>query len=85
MSGYTGQALRHYQRSIQHEEARGNIFEAGETRYNVALLLRDDGRISEALHYARAALDNYRHAGPGAAPHAVEAEQLIAQLKQLSQ
>ena len=81
-AGDTGQALRHYQRSIQHEEARGDIYGAGLTRYNIALLLADDGRISDALHYARAALDNFRQAGPGAASDAADAEQLITTLEQ---
>ena len=83
-AGDTGQALRHYQQSIQHEEARGNIYRAGQTRYNIALLLAGDGRIGDALHYARAALDNFRQAGPGAASDAADAEQLIATLEQRS-
>ena len=40
-AGDTGQALRHYQQAIQHEEARGDIFGAGQTRYNIALLLAE--------------------------------------------
>jgi tetratricopeptide (TPR) repeat protein len=81
-AGDTGRALQHYQRSIQHKEARRDIFGAGVTRYNIALLLADDGRISDALHYARAALDNFRQAGPGAASEAAQAERLIAALEQ---
>ena len=48
-------------------EARGDIFGAGQTRYNIALLLDDAGRTGDALLYARAALDNFQQAGPGAA------------------
>jgi len=81
-AGDTGQALRHYQRSIQHEEARGNIYGAGQTRFNIALLLAGDGRVSDALLYARASLDNFRQAGPGAAADAADAERLIAGLEQ---
>ena len=81
-AGDTGQALRHYQQSIQHNEARGDIYAAGLTRYNIALLLAGDGRISDALHYARAALDNYQQAGPGAASDAADAERLITTLEQ---
>jgi tetratricopeptide (TPR) repeat protein len=80
----TGQALRHYQRAIQHDEARGNVYGAGTTRYNVALLLASGNRISDALHYARAALDNFRHVGPGAAEKAEKAEWLIAELGKLA-
>ena len=83
-AGDTGQALRHYQRSIQHDEARGDIYEAGGTRHNIAVLLANDGRTGDALHYARAALDNYQRAGPGAADHAERVRQLIANLEQLS-
>ncbi|HEY1347277.1 MAG TPA: tetratricopeptide repeat protein, partial [Streptosporangiaceae bacterium] len=80
--GDTAQALRHYQQSIKHEEARGNIYGAGQTRYNIALLLDQDGRTGDALQYARAALDNYQQAGPGAASDADRARQLIADLEQ---
>ena len=83
-AGDTGQALRHYQQAIQHDEARGDIYGAGQTRYNIALLLAGAGRVSDALLYARAALDNYQQAGPGAAADAAQAEQLIADLEQPS-
>ena len=80
-AGDNRQALRHYQQAIQHDEARGDPYHAGVTRYNVALLLADDGRISDALHYARAALHNFEQAGPGAASDATDAERLIADLE----
>jgi tetratricopeptide (TPR) repeat protein len=75
-------ALTHYQRSIRHEEARGNIYGAGQTRHNIALLLAADNRVSDALHYARAALENYQQAGPGAGADAAHAARLIANLEQ---
>ena len=83
-AGDTGQALRHFQQSIKHKEARGDIYRAGGTRYNIAVLLAGDGRISDALHYARAALDNFRQVGPGAGSDAANAEQLITALEQPS-
>ena len=83
-AGDTGQALRHYQQSLQHQEARGDIYRAGQIRYNIALLLADAGRVGEALHYARAALHNYQRAGPGAASAASDVEQVIADLEQPS-
>jgi tetratricopeptide (TPR) repeat protein len=79
---YLGEALRHYQRSVQHKEAQGDVFGAGQTRYNVAELLAKDGRTGEALHFARAALDNLLSSGPGAAAEADLARQLIAGLEQ---
>jgi tetratricopeptide (TPR) repeat protein len=81
-AGDTRQALRHYQRAIRHHEARGGIYGAGQSRYNIAILLAGDGQIGDALLYARAALHNYRQAGPGAATDAADAERLIADLEQ---
>jgi tetratricopeptide (TPR) repeat protein len=83
-AGDTSQALRHYQQSIQHKEARADVYGAGQTRYNIALLLADDGRISDALLYARAALDNFQQAGPAAADRADLAQRLISHLDQPS-
>jgi tetratricopeptide (TPR) repeat protein len=80
--GDTGQALRHYQQSLQHKQARGDIYAAGRTRYNIALLFAGDGRVSDALLYARAALDNFQQAGPGAVANAANAERLITGLEQ---
>jgi tetratricopeptide (TPR) repeat protein len=81
-AGDTGQALRHFQQALQHHEARGDIYAAGQARYNIALLLAGDGRVSDALLYARAALDNFQQAGPGAAANAAEAERVIGVLQQ---
>jgi tetratricopeptide (TPR) repeat protein len=83
-TGDTAQALRHYQQALQHEEARGDIYGAGRTRYNIALLLANADRVSDALYYARAALHNFQQAGPGAAATVATAEQLIARLEQPS-
>jgi len=82
MAGDTGESLRHYQQSLQHSEARQDIYVAGQARFNIAMLLAEDGRVSDALLYAHAALDNYRQAGPGAAAKAAEAERLITALEQ---
>jgi hypothetical protein len=82
-AGETRRALRHYQQSIKHKEARGDAYGAGVTRYNVALLLADDGWASDALRYAYAAQENFREAGPGAAADDVtDAGKLIARLEQ---
>jgi tetratricopeptide (TPR) repeat protein len=81
-AGDTRQALRHFQQAIKHHEARGDIYRAGETRRNIALALASDGRLGDALHYARAALDNFQQAGPGAANHADRVRQLIDELEQ---
>lgn len=83
LAGDTSQALHHYQRSLQHKEHRGDIYAAGETLLNIAIMLDLSGRVNDALRYARAALDNFRQVGPGAAADADEAEQRIAELESL--
>ena len=75
------QALRQYQQSIHHQEARGNVYGAGQTRYNIALLLDAAGRPGDALHYAHAALENFRATGEGAAERIAQSEQLIRELQ----
>jgi tetratricopeptide (TPR) repeat protein len=80
-AGDNRQALLHYQQSIQHKEARDDVYGAGETRFNIAILLGDANRAAEALLYARAALDNFRQTGPGAADKVAIAESLIADLE----
>ena len=82
--GDISQALRHFQRSIQHKEARGYIHGAGQTRYNIARLLDGDGQIAHALLYARAALDNFQQVGPGAADDADHTRGLISHLEKRS-
>ena len=57
---------------------------AARTRYDIALLLARNGRVGDALHYARAALHNYQQAGAGAASDAAETEGLIALLEERS-
>lgn len=52
-------ALHYYRNSIRCEEAQGNRFGAGETRYNVGLALARAERPSEALEWARAALRDF--------------------------
>jgi tetratricopeptide (TPR) repeat protein len=79
-AGYASRALHHYQRSIRHKEARGDIYGAGQTRYNIAGLLARANR-NDALLYARAALGNFRAVGAGAAAVAHMAERLIAELE----
>ena len=76
-------AVGHYQQSIRHAETRGDTYGAGATRCNIALLLAENGRADEALHYARAALANFQQVGPGAAAVAGQAEALIKELERI--
>ena len=80
-AGDIRRALHHYQKSVKFQEARGDIYGAGATRYNIALLLRGDGRPGDALHYARAALHDFERTGPGAAREIAETRDLIARLE----
>jgi tetratricopeptide (TPR) repeat protein len=80
-AGETRQALRHYQQSIAYDEARGNIYRAGQIRYNIALLLQEAGRRADALLYARAALSDFEDVGPGAAQDAARTRDLITRLE----
>jgi len=61
--------------------AMGNRFGAGQTRFNIALMLATD-RPADALLFARAALADYESYGGGAEQQAEEARALIAQLEQ---
>jgi tetratricopeptide (TPR) repeat protein len=79
--GDTDQALGHYLKSIQYEERQGNTYGAGQSRYAASRALAEAGRRHDALLYARAALRDYETVGPGAAPAADEARQLITDLQ----
>jgi tetratricopeptide (TPR) repeat protein len=83
--GDTRRALHHYQQSIKYRDARGDVYGTGQTRYNIALLLLDDGRPADALHYARAALHDYERVGPGADQQAAVARALITELQQATE
>ena len=76
------QSMSHYQQAIRHQEARGDLYGAGQTRFNIAVLLADHDRPGDALHYARAALTNYQQVGPGAQAEQIETDRLIQQLEQ---
>ena len=56
-------AIDHYNKSIQYKEMAGDIYAAGTTRFNIAIDLTNNGRLSNALLYARAALRNFESYG----------------------
>ncbi len=80
-AGDTRQSLRHYQQAIQHHDTRGDSYGAGQTRFNIALLLDGDGRRDDALLYARAALRDFERVGPGASRDTAKTSNLIARLE----
>ncbi|MAF12224.1 hypothetical protein CMK11_17395 [Candidatus Poribacteria bacterium] len=82
--GRVDQALHDFRESIRYEEAQGSVYGAALTRENVAMLLAEHRRFSEALLYARAALDNFGSLGRGAADRVGRAQALIAHIKRLA-
>ncbi len=76
-AGDLDRALSHYRESIRYKEAAGNIYAAANTRFNVALALRDAGRLADAREYAHAALRNYQTYGDRAAAEIQETQRLI--------
>jgi tetratricopeptide (TPR) repeat protein len=82
IAGDIRRAIHHYQQSIKFKEARGDIPGAGQTRFNVALALARNGRLGDALLYARAALHDFERTGPGAAPDVARTRDLITRLEQ---
>jgi len=53
--GDIDRALPYYRDSIRYDQIQGNIFGAARTRFNLAIALRDVGRLGEARRYALAA------------------------------
>jgi tetratricopeptide (TPR) repeat protein len=81
-AGDLDRALQHYQQNIRYSEQAGDIFGAGQTRYNVALALLQAARFDDARAYARAALANFQSFGDRAAEYTRRAERLLATIDQ---
>ncbi len=60
----------------------GNFYAAGTTRYNVALMLYQQGRLPDARAYAEAALRNFQVYGPRAAADIEETQRLLQAIVQ---
>ncbi len=58
-AGDLERALVHYNQGIHFAEIGSNLYEAGRYRFNIAITLANNGRLSDALLYARAALRNF--------------------------
>jgi tetratricopeptide (TPR) repeat protein len=78
VTGDLDRALSHYQQSIRYQEIRGNVFDATQTRCNVALTLANAGRLHDARLYSAAALRNYETYGDRAADKIQKTQQLLA-------
>jgi tetratricopeptide (TPR) repeat protein len=74
-------ALDHYQRAIRGFEASGDRYDAGRTRYNIALMLANQDRPEDALLYAHAALTDFDSYGGRAQQDADDSKALITRLQ----
>ena len=81
-AGDLERALKHYNQVSSLQEMAGNIYEAGETRFNIAIMLRQNGRLSDALLYARAALRNFESYGGRAKDMEDKTKGLIAKIEE---
>ncbi len=77
-AGHLDRALHHYRQSIHFKELAGEIHGAANSRYNVALALRNAGRFADAKDYALAALRNYQTYGASAQEDVQKTLELIA-------
>lgn len=74
-------AMPNYNEAIRYFELEDNQYEAGGTRYNVAILLAQNSRLTDALLYARAALRNYESYGGRAGEDEEKTKRLIAHIE----
>ncbi|MFZ5856801.1 MAG: CHAT domain-containing protein [Chloroflexota bacterium] len=75
-------ALEHYNQCIHYDEAAGNLYGAGQDRFNVAIMFANNGRLSDGLHYARAALRNFESYGGRAKDEEDKTKGLIAAIEE---
>jgi len=60
-------SLRHHQESVRYSDMLGDLYLAATRRKDIALLLRNAGRISDALEYAQSAREKFEAYGPAGA------------------
>jgi tetratricopeptide (TPR) repeat protein len=77
-AGKVDSALNHLQHSIRYAEASGDLYSAGHSRHNAALMLLEAGRLPDARDYAAAAVANFRVFGHRATDACRQAEKLLA-------
>jgi tetratricopeptide (TPR) repeat protein len=81
-AGDLERALYHWNQDIHYDELAGNQYGAGQTRFNIALMLAHNNRFTDALLYARAALRNFEPYGQGAAQDVAKTNRLIGMIEQ---
>jgi len=82
-AGNLESALYHYNQDVHYDERAGNQYGAGGTRFNIALMFAKNGRLSDALLYARAALRNFESYGGKAKEDEDQTKGLIAQIEKM--
>ncbi|MHB8117270.1 MAG: CHAT domain-containing protein [Methanothrix sp.] len=80
-AGMFDEALRHFLEAIRYRDESGDLYWAAAFRYNAALTLADAGRLSDALEYARSALERFEACGPAGAKKAQEIQNLVEELE----
>jgi tetratricopeptide (TPR) repeat protein len=63
-AGDLDRALHYWRESIRLEEASSDLYGTATTRHNVAIALKNAGRLADARQYAEAALRDYQTSGP---------------------
>jgi tetratricopeptide (TPR) repeat protein len=76
--GGIDRALQDYQKAIRYLDQSAEVYLAGQTRYNVAVVLMRARRLDDARLYAEAALANFRTVGVAAQTQM--AERMIADI-----
>jgi len=76
-------ALRHWHNSLRYEETSGNMYEAADTRFNIARGLAMTGRLQDAREYALAALRNYETFGDLAISEIQGTQELLEHIEKL--
>ncbi|HMQ30953.1 MAG TPA: CHAT domain-containing protein [Chloroflexaceae bacterium] len=77
-AGNLDSARFHYDESIRYKELQGDLYGAGQTRYNLAITLYNAGQLARARRYAELALKNYEPYGAGAAQQIARTQRLLA-------
>lgn len=80
-AGDIDRALSHYREAIRYTEASGNLYLAGQIRFNVAVALEQAGHFADAREYALAALRNYETFGDRAAEDIEKTKRVIAEIE----
>ena len=81
-SGDLERALNHFNNAAKFFESAGDLYHAGDTQFNLALALAQNGRLSDALLYVRAALRNYESYGGRAKDQEDKSKGLIAEIEE---